>query len=220
MVAAAGFLAELQVAPYLSPLALGADAPVAVLAAVAPVVYISGMQQAVVFAVCRDYDIFCGCSLHRLEHNLFALDSAPVVGERGAVSLERRHVHEFKTFAPFSDGGVRDDFHHGVPVDDGLLQRQVLRTVRHRVEVRHRADRGVSAGGCGAGTVPDRLLVGEARLSEMNVDVGKAVGDKAACGVDDANALPDLQVVPFPADDAVPDQDVGTAASEQNVLYH
>ena len=80
MVVASRLLAERQVACDLAPLALGADALVAVGPGVRPVVDDAAVQQAVVLAVGDDELAQRLGAQHRLAHQRVVLYAVPVVG--------------------------------------------------------------------------------------------------------------------------------------------
>ena len=100
MVAAACHPAQLEVALYLPPFALGADAPVPVRGGVASLVDVASAEQRVVFAVGRYYAAEFCAEFHCAEHHLPVLDSASVVRERDALPSERLEVYKFLSLAP------------------------------------------------------------------------------------------------------------------------
>ena len=186
MIAAAGLSAELQVAGDLAPFALGADAFVTVRPGIAPVVDVAAVQERFVLAMRRDDAILPGREGHRLPHHPFPLDAAAVIREGAAAVPECGHVHQFPAFPALGDGAVGEYLDDGVPVDGGLLDGQGLGTVGHRVEIGHRADRGIAAGRCGLRAAAYRFLGGEARFPEMDMDVGESRADQLSAAVQQA----------------------------------
>ena len=92
MVGAANFLHQLQVTGNLTPLALGADAPMAVCLGVHAVVDVAAKEQVVVLAVCGDdFAQFLGLH-HGLAHHFLALHAPPIIGEGGNVLRHGLHV--------------------------------------------------------------------------------------------------------------------------------
>ena len=173
VVAASCLRGEFQVAGDLAPFALGADAPMAVLSAVAPVVDVAAAQQRVVLAVrCEDHVLARG-GLHRPPHHFLALDSAAVVREGYALVFQCIEIYEFQALAALGDGAVGEDADHGVAVDCGLLDGQGLRAVGHGIQVGHRANQRVAAPCGGQTAAADGFLPGLTRLAEMYVKVGK-----------------------------------------------
>ena len=149
MVAAAGLGRQLEVPRDLAPFALGADAFVPVRAGVGPVVDVAASQQAVVLAVGDDQLAQRLCALHGLAHQAAVLHAVPVVGEGDRPVGKVFHIGDFLSPFAHGDGGIGIDGDTGVALDDLGLAAQVFRTVRHGIEVRHGAHRGVSAVRCG-----------------------------------------------------------------------
>ena len=143
----------------------------AVLPAVSAVVDVTAVQERVVFAVGGQDYALAGRGFHRLPHHLFTLDAAAVVREGHAAAFEGVEVYQFLAFPLPGDGAVGEDGDDGVPVNGGLFYGQVLRAVRHRVQVGHGAHYRVAAPGCGQGSGTDGFLPGLARLTEVDMDV-------------------------------------------------
>ena len=173
VVGAAAFLCERQVPFYLAPLALRADALVAVEAGVFTVVDVAAAQQGVVLAVGGKDAVLRGNEFHCLAHNVFILHAAAIVREGHAAALEGLHVHHLKALAAHGDGGVRPHVDDCVPADQFQLLLKVLRAVRGGGEVGHRAHGGVSAGRSRHTPAQDGLLVGKTGLAEVYVHVRK-----------------------------------------------
>ena len=220
MVAAACHPAQLEVALYLPPFALGADAPVPVRGGVASLVDVASAEQRVVFAVGRYYAAEFCAEFHCAEHHLPVLDSASVVRERDALPSERLEVDKFRSLAPFGYRCVGEHLYHGVPVYYLLLCGESSGAVRYGVEVRHRAYRGVAAPRRGHTAAAYGLLVGISGLAQVHVQVYEAAAYEQAGGVDDARVLPGLYAGACPDDDPFPCQYVGAAAPEQYLFRH
>ena len=98
--------------------------------------------------------------------------------EFAAAVLERSHVHQLEPFAAAGDGAVGEYADDRIPVDERLLDGEVLRAVRDGVQVGHGADRRIAARRCGEGAGAEGLLGGESGLSQMHVDVGESGADQ------------------------------------------
>ena len=208
MVAAAGSCGQSQVAGNLPPFTLSADALVSVGSTPAPVVDIAAAQQRIVFAVSgQDAIQFCGPP-HRFQHNLLPLYAAPVSGKGDAMAAKRCHVDNRFAPPPQGDGSVREHLDAGIPVDNGLLQRQRLRAVGRRVEVGHCADGRVSAPCRRQRTGPDGLFLRRAGLPEMHVQIGQAIGKHQPRKVHDFSLGRTREVYPHSLDNAVGNQHV------------
>ena len=77
----------------------------------------------------------------------------------------------------------------GVALDDVLHELDRAGAVGHRRGIRHHHHGGEPAGGRGLRTGGDRLLVGLARLAEVNMDVDQPRAGHQAAGIDLAGAL-------------------------------
>jgi hypothetical protein len=173
MISAAGLSAKLDIAFYGAPLALGTYPSVAMLAAVAPVVDVSSVQERIVFAVGGDDHVFGRGSPHGFPHHFLALDAAAVIRKGDAPALEGVEINQFQSTASFRDGTVGEHPDKGVPVYGFQFYGEMLRTVRHGIQVGHGAYEGVSTPGSGPTATADGFLPGLSRFTEMYVKVGE-----------------------------------------------
>ena len=172
MVLAAGLLRERDVAFHLPPFALGTDTLVSVLAAVDPVVDVAPAQQVVDFAVGHYGLAHGGGPAHRLLHQGVRLHAAAVVGESDYLRGEGREIDQFAAPAlAHRDRAVGFHAHHGVAADNLQLSAERRRRIGRRVQVGHRADRGIPPAGRGGRTRRDGLLLREARLAQVHMHV-------------------------------------------------
>ena len=174
VVAAAGFPDQLDIPGDLPPFALGADAPEAVGAGPGPVVDAAAMQQAVVLAVGGDQPAQRFCLPHRRAHHGVRLHAVAVVGKGDHISGHAVHVGQGFPGLVHGDGPVGEYADDGVPSEDIQLGLQVFDAVGHRVQVRHGADGGVAAPGRRQCAGANGLLIGKARLTQMNMHICEA----------------------------------------------
>ena len=172
VIPATGLLRQRDVAPDLPPLALGADALVSVLAAVNPVVDIAPAQQFIDFAMSHDRFTDSRGPAHRLLHQLRRLHAAAVVREADDLRGQGREIDQFAASAlTHRDRTVGFHAHHGVAADDLQLLTERRRRIGRRVQVGHRADRGIPPAGRGGRTRRNGLLLREARLAQVHMHV-------------------------------------------------
>ena len=111
---------------------------------------------------------------HSFFHDRIVLYSDSVVTECTDVILHPFDIRNLRTLFSDSQAAV------GMDVDDRLLPYKrklllkMLRAVRNRREVRHGTHVGVASAGCRERAGSDRLLVGEAGLTEVHVYVYKS----------------------------------------------
>ena len=121
---------QFDVALHLPPLALGADSPVAALAAVHAVVDIPAAQQIVHLAMGHDRPADGRRTAHRLLHEFGRLHAASVVRKAHDPRGQRPEVHQLPAAAlPHRDRAVGFHAHRGVAADDLHLPLQRLRRV-------------------------------------------------------------------------------------------
>ena len=173
MVGAAGLLRELEVPGDLSPLALGADAPVAVGGGVGTVMDVAAAQETVVLAVGDDQFPERFGAQHGLAHPRVGLHAVPVVREGDDAGREPLEIRERLPLLPDRDRAVGVDADAGAAGDAGLFDGEMPKTVRHRVEVRHGAHVGVTAARGGAAAGLHRLFIRKARLAKMHMHIAK-----------------------------------------------
>ena len=173
VICAARLLRKAQVALDLLVFARARNAPVPVHSCVFAVVDISAEEQGVVLAVCGDYLAESFGGGHRLSHHFVILNAFSVVGE--CADLIRHALHIGELFAFFADGyrAVGQNFYRRAALYRVQLNLQMLRAVRHGVEVRHRADRRVSSVRRGGRAGSDGFFIRKTRLSEMHMNITK-----------------------------------------------
>ena len=174
VVAAAGLAHQRQIPRHLPPLALRGDALVAVQSRVLAVVNAAAAEQGVVLAVRADQLAQPLRLAHRGAHHVVGLHAAPVVGKRADIGRHGRHVGKHLALLPHRNRPVGQHLHAGVARDDAALRFERFETVRHGVQVRHRAHRAVAAVRRRARARVDRLLIGKTRLAEVNMHIRKA----------------------------------------------
>ena len=193
VVLAAGLFGQRDVALHLPPLALGADAPVSVLAAVVPVVDIPPAQQFIDLAVGHDGFADGRRTAHRLLHQLVRLHAAAVVGESDHLRGQGREIDQLAATAlPHRDRAVRLHTHRGVAADDRQLLAERRRRIGRRAEVGHRTDRGVTPAGRRGRTGGYGLLLRETRLAQVDVDIDQPRHETQPPEVRDPVARPRL----------------------------
>ena len=117
------------------------------------------MEQGVILAVGGD-DLPQTFRLgHRLPHHLPVLHAPAIVGETGGMGSHTRHVRQGSALLGPCNRAVGMDMDHRVPVYGIQLRLQMLRGIRHGVQVGHGAHMGVTAAGGGQGTGTHRLFI-------------------------------------------------------------
>lgn len=133
-----------------------------VLAAVNPVVDIAPAQQFIDFAMSHDRFTDSRGPAHRLLHQLRRLHAAAVVREADDLRGQGREIDQFAASAlAHRDRTVGFHAHHGVAADDLQLLAERRRRIGRRVQVGHRADRGIPPAGRGGRTRRNGLLRGK-----------------------------------------------------------
>ena len=173
VVAAAGLGCQLQIPCNGAPLALRANAPVAVGFGVGALVDIAAPEEGIVFTVGDDELAQGPGALHGLPHETGILHPVAVVGEGDHIRRHGLQIGQLPSGLVHGDGAVGAHVDHGVPADDGQLLLQMLPAVRHRVQVGHGADGGVSAPGGGAGAAGDGFLIRKARFAQVHMHIAK-----------------------------------------------
>ena len=129
--------------------------------------------------------------LERAAHEHAVRDGLAVVGDGDdALGLHRADLGELDALEALRDGADREDADERR--SPGCAGRRTRPSARRRatgMRVRHRADGREAARGRGARAGRDRLLVLEARLAEVRVQVDEARRDDEARGVDDLGPL-------------------------------
>ena len=123
-------------------------------------------------------------------HEVAVRDRLAVVGDRDdSLRLHRADLGELDALEALRDGADREDTDDAGLAGASHDERDGRRVVRDGVRVRHRADGREAAGGRGARAARDRLLVLEAGLPEVRVQVHEPRGDDEARRLDDFGAL-------------------------------
>ena len=122
VVAAAGLPYQCQIPLDLPPLALRADAPVAVGAGIRPVVDIAAPQQRVVLAVGHDeLTQFLGLP-HGAAHHVAILHPSSVVGEGDHIRRQLLQCGQLRALLPHGDRAVGQDADGGACADEVELR--------------------------------------------------------------------------------------------------
>ena len=174
VVGAASLPDQLQVPPDLAPFALGADPRVAVGFCVGSVVDIAAAEQAIVLAVGGDQLPEALRLRHGRPHHFIVLHAPSVVGEGDHPGRQLFQIGQSLSPLAQGDGAVGIDLHLRLGFDQGLLRGQVFRAVRHRVQIRHGADGGITAPGRRGGAGGYGFLIRKARLAQMYMYIAKA----------------------------------------------
>ena len=169
MVGAAGFAHKPEVALYLPPFALAANALVGVCARILAVVNIAAAQKLVYLAVGGDKLAKRLCLQHRLAHESIVLHAAAVVGESADELRRLLHFRKLSSLTLHAYRAVGQHVYHGVAPDYLKLLFKVLSAVRCGAQIRHRAHAGVAARRRRHAAGFYRLLIRKTRFSQMNV---------------------------------------------------
>ena len=145
MICTAGLIRQLKIALYLAPLGFRADAPVAMLCRIFPVMYISALKKAVYLAVSGYYLSQRLCRHHRLSHHAVRLYAVAVIRERDTAARHSGQICENFTLLSHCDGSVRINMDTSVAIDDILLHLKVFNRIRDRSKIRHCAHSSVAA---------------------------------------------------------------------------
>ena len=173
VVTAAGLFREDDVPADLGDLALGVLPPVAVKSCIVARVDVPLVGELVDLTVGADDLVDRGSSGHQLFHHVGGLDAPAVVGEGEDMGCQFLDGDDFLPQFAHRQGGVGVTVDDGVPVDDVLLDLQVLKAVGHRVEVRHGGDTGETAVGRCLASGQNGLFIRKTRLSEMHMHIKK-----------------------------------------------
>ena len=176
VVAAAGFAAEGNVAFNGLPFAFGRNARNAVRLCERAVMNRAACgNPAHVLAVRRNDAVRRLALLHGFAHRLGGFDPASVVGEAAHAPAQRRHVGQFAlALLPHRDGRVRTHINNRFALNQRFLHCQMLRAVRRRIQIRHRADGRISAVRTCRAAGRNGLLIRKSRLTQMHMYIHKA----------------------------------------------
>ena len=205
---AAGEAADSDVAGDLDLLALGGPAQKPQARGRGALVDLAGADEALVLAVAHDDAVELLGVVHDAAHHAAVLDAAPVVGERaGAVRDHVAHLGEGLALEALRAGA--DDLDTALPrlgraalhvLDD-------LAVVDGGLGVGHAGDRREAAMRGGAGARGDVLLLLQAGVAQVDVNVDEA-GHEDLAGQVALDALGHLEIVSDLHDAAVADEDV------------
>ena len=175
VVGASGFLRQPDIPGDWAPFAFGADPLVPVRPGIPPVVDVSAGDEPLVLAVGREDPPQPPAGLHQGAHHALALDALPVVRKGNHPSGHPRQIRRLYPLFAHGQGavGVHPAEAAAFP-DQPFLFGQVIRRVRHRVQVRHGADVRVSSPGRRPAPGGDRLLIRKTRLAKMHMHIAKA----------------------------------------------
>ena len=111
---------------------------------------------------------------HGPAHQLRALHTAAVIGKACRQRRKKRKIGQFFTLLPPGDGRKGMNADHSLLLNQIELQVQVRRTIRHRIQIRHGKNIGISAPGRGGRAGADGFLIKKSRLSQMHMHIAKA----------------------------------------------
>ena len=167
------FLHKLNIALYLFIFTFGANASVSVRCRVLTLMDITALKQGIDLAV-SDYHFAQALGLkHRRAHHFIVLNPSSVVRKGTDALCHILHIRERLALLAFGNGAVRNDVYNGVAFDNIKLLFKILGAVGHGVEVRHRANRAVTALRRRLRSRLYCLFIRKARLSEMHVNITK-----------------------------------------------
>ena len=169
-----------------------------------------------------DYPAEPGRELHGRAHHVLALHAAPIVRKGAAV---RGHGLQIGELLPALAAGYR-------PVGQYADERaaayrlylgvQVLKAVRHGVQVRHGADCGEAAPRGGKCAALHSLLIRKSRLSKMYMHIGETGKKETVIEFKNRNALAGGDITPQTGNHAAGDLHVGgdeTAGNERPAAF-
>ena len=146
---------------------------------------------------------------HGTEH-AGALHAVAVIGEHaGALGDHIADLGQGLALLATGAGADGTDMHEAAGVALGDLVAHALARVDDRVGVGHGGDVGEATGSGGSGARLNGLLVLEAGVAEVNVDIGQARDEVLARAIDDLGALGGLDVRAHAGDASALDEDVG-----------
>ena len=100
---------------------------------------------------------------------------ASTFGEAADAPAQRRHVGQFAlALLPHRDGRVRTHINDRFALNQRFLHCQMLRAVRRRIQIRHRADGRISAMRARRAAGRNGLLIRKSRLTQMHMHIHKA----------------------------------------------
>ena len=147
VIAAARLPHQLQIPLNGPPLALGADAPVAVGLGIGAVMDIAAPQKGIVLAVGHDQLAQALGLQHGAAHHVAVLNALSVIGEGHHTGGHGVQVRQLPALLAFRNRPIGQDPDHGVLLYGVQLRLQGLHAVRYRIQVRHGAYGGIAAVG-------------------------------------------------------------------------
>ena len=139
----------------------------AVFPGVLSVMDVAAPEQGIVLAVGHDELIQSFGSLHGLFHHFCRLHAPSVIGEGADPGGHGFQLRQLPALLAHGDGAVGQDPDDGVLLDGLQLYGQMLRTVRHGVQIGHGHDGGIAAPGAGPGPCGHGFLMQKTRLLQM-----------------------------------------------------
>ena len=167
---------ETYIALNLLPLRRGVDADMVVQTCILTVMDAAARYElTLILAVRDDHTVEALRPLHRLPHRGFVLHALSVVGVGDHIRRDLLHLSEGSASGLLlGDGAIRVDMHQCILPDRLKLRLQVREARRCRLQIRHRADRGVAAMRRGIGAGADRFLIRKTGLTQMYMYINEA----------------------------------------------
>ena len=110
---------------------------------VVPVMNASTANKTVVFAVSSNNLVKFFCLFHCCKHNFFILNAFSVIRKRNDIRGKCVHIGKFPTVFTDCYCTVRINGNAGITTNDFKLPFKVFDAVRHRIKVRHGANRSI-----------------------------------------------------------------------------
>ena len=176
MVAHTGLRGETYIALDLLPLRRGVDADMVVQTCILTVMDAAARYElTLILAVCHDHTVEVLRPLHRLPHRGLVLHALSVIGVGNDIRCDLLHLSE-RTAAGLllGDGAIRVHMHQRILPDRLELRLQVREARWCRLQIRHRADRGIAAMRRGIGAGADRFLIRKTGLTQMYMYINEA----------------------------------------------
>ena len=176
MVAHTGLRGEAYIPLDLLPLGRRIDADVLVKTCILTVMDAAARYElTLILAVCDDHTVEALRPLHRLPHRGFVLHTLSVIGVGDHIRCDLFHLSErTATGLLLGDGAIRVHMHQRILPDRLELRLQVREARRCRLQIRHRADRGIAAMRRGIGAGADRFLIRKTGLTQMYMYINEA----------------------------------------------
>ena len=137
------------------------------------VVNIAAVKQFVDLTVRDDHLAERSRADHGGTHHLLILYTAAVIRKRDCSRRKGFHVAQFPAVFIDRDGSIGKYVDDGFFPDEFQLFLHMLRRIRHRLQIGHRADCGKTAAGCRKRSGSDRFLIRKTRLSKMHMHIAE-----------------------------------------------